>query len=220
MKKIITILASILIVILSVFLLISCIGINNTPATKDKSVTKILALGDSIAGGVVGTYPEKERNNYSYLELVGQINEFSYKNLAIGGSKTKDLCNYVLQKQSNKENNPIKPIMEADIIIISILGNDFLNNRLPEHFKNSLETPPNFTEYDAVLSESYNNIDKIVKRIRKLNSGVTLIFQTLYNPVYPDSSNLMRPGYREVYTRPLSSWSNRRRFLRHDCRFN
>ncbi|HQC54789.1 MAG TPA: GDSL-type esterase/lipase family protein [Clostridia bacterium] len=184
-----------LIIVLLSFLLTSCLFTNTDRA--DNSSTKILALGDSIAGGIIGTYPASERNNYSYLELVGQINKFSYKNLAIGGSKTEQLRDYVLQNQSNEQNNPIKPIMEADIIIISILGNDFLNKELPEHFKDSLETPPIFTKYDAILSASYSNIDKIVKRIRKLNSDVTLIFQTLYNPVYPNSSNIMKPDYRQ-----------------------
>jgi len=83
--------------------------------------------------------------------------------LAIGGSETKDLLDYILQKRFKDRTNPTKPITEADVIVISILGNDLLNHGFPEHLKNSLETPPSFTGYDAVLSESYKNLDKIVK---------------------------------------------------------
>lgn len=198
MKKITALLTS-LIVTLSVFLLGSCIGTTNTQSTikRRKPATKILALGDSIAEGIIGTDPESERNNYSYLEVVGQINKFSYENLAIGGSETKHLLNYILGEQFKDRTNPTKPITEADVIVISILGNDLLEHDFYKHLDNSLKTPPSFTGYDAVLSESYKNLDKIVKQIRKLNSDATLIFQTLYNPIYPGSSKLMTPTCRQ-----------------------
>jgi lysophospholipase L1-like esterase len=199
LKKTTALLTSILIIILSVFLLGSCFGTNDTPPTtkRRRPVTKILALGDSIAEGIIGTEPESERNNYSYLEVVGQINKVSYENLAIGGSETKDLLDYILLKRFKDRPNPTTPITEADVIVISILGNDLLNHGFPEHLKNSLKSPPSFTGYDAVLSSSYKNLDKIVQRIRVLNSDATLIFQTLYNPIYPGSSKLMTPDYRQ-----------------------
>jgi lysophospholipase L1-like esterase len=194
-KKKTTLFICILIIILLISLLSSCQTTNVGNQRIDNSSIKIIALGDSIAEGKIGVSPESERNNYSYLEVVGKINGFSYQNLAIAGYKTSDLLNYVLQK--NESAAPIKAIKEATIIVVSILGNDLLENDFTTYFVQAISKPASYDSYDQVLTQSYSNIEAIVERIKVLNKDAYLIFQTLYNPMYPGSSKLMTPSFKQ-----------------------
>jgi lysophospholipase L1-like esterase len=152
----------------------------------DNSGTKLLVLGDSIAEAILGPTPITERENYSYCGIVGQINGYTYNNRSISGHTTAQCLEYVSQTEDTTAYVPITLIKEADVIEISILGNDLLQN----NFNTKLIAALNgdFTKVDEILGKSYDNIDGIVKRIKELNPDVTLIIQTVYNPVYPGST--------------------------------
>lgn len=151
----------------------------------DNSDIKLVVLGDSIAEAVLGPSPISEREYYSYCTLLGQINGFIYHNRAVSGYETKHLLEYLNREKDDSAYVHLTRVREADVIVISILGNDFLLNGFNENVISSMND--DYTAADAILEKSYQNIDGIVKRIRSLNPDVELIIQTVYNPVYPES---------------------------------
>ena len=151
----------------------------------DNSDIKLVVLGDSIAEAVLGPSPISEREDYSYCSLLGQINGFTYHNRAVSGYETKHLLEYISREKDDSAYAHITKIKEADVIVISILGNDFLLNGFNENIISAMND--DYTRADAILANSYVNIDGIVKRIRTLNPDVELIIQTVYNPMFPES---------------------------------
>ena len=169
---------------------VSCENKEEGKENVDNSQTKIIVLGDSIAEGVLGPTPVVERDNYSYLGVVGQINGFTYRNRAISGHKSGQLLEYISREADDTAYAPITHIMEADVIVVSILGNDLLQVGFSKYVMKALETPADYTEVDALLDESYSNIEGIVARLKELNPDAELLIQTVYNPMYPGSTTM------------------------------
>jgi len=148
--------------------------------TKAEEPTLVLFLGDSIAEGVAGPTPVVERESYAYYGIIGNINGYEYYNRGVSGATTKTLAAYV-QKEDDGINMVESLITTADVIHISIIGNDLLNTNRDQMLINAANG-----NFDYVLSKKATakaNITKIIQRIRTLNPDVTLILQTLYNPV-------------------------------------
>lgn len=131
---------------------------------------KLVMLGDSIAWGT-GVYNSEEA---CYGRIVANTNGYEYANYAVDGTRSWDL----LEKIEVPE---VKQSVEtADIINISIGGNDYLQQNLlvivPEVLLGIDENMDNieedFGEYFA----------QIIERIKELNPEVTIIVNTLYNP--------------------------------------
>lgn len=188
-KKLILITACVMAIVITACFFLSCED-KDKEDNANRSDTKIIVLGDSIAEGVLGPSPVIERDNYSYLGVVGQINGFTYRNRAISGHKTGQLLDYISREADDTAYAPITAIMEADVIVVSILGNDLLQVGFSQYVMAALETPADYTEVDEILAESYSNIEGIVARIKELNSEAELIFQTVYNPMYPGSTTM------------------------------
>ena len=94
------------------------------------SQQKVLFLGDSIAEGIAGPSPLEQRNNYAYYGILGQINGYTYNNRAISGNLTGDFLSYIMRDDCDAYvTNTL--IREADIICISISGNDMLFSNFP-----------------------------------------------------------------------------------------
>ena len=73
-------------------------------------------------------------------------------------------------------------IKNANVIHVSILGNDLLQNNLGETM---LKYAQNDTVVlDQILAQSVVNFAEIVATLKELNPDALLIFQTVYNPVY------------------------------------
>lgn len=100
---------------------------DDTAAPKE---TVMLFLGDSIAEGIAGPAPIESRAEYSYYAILGEINGYSYHNRAISGNQTHELLEYVSREEEDAYLTKTL-IQEADIISISITGNDFLWNDFP-----------------------------------------------------------------------------------------
>ncbi|MBQ7653216.1 MAG: hypothetical protein IJS93_02475 [Clostridia bacterium] len=98
--------------------------------TIDYSNKKIVFLGDSIAEGIIGVSPEEERVNNAYYGILGQINGFEYENRAISGQQSGEMLQFISTEESDA-NMPISHIKTADIICISITGNDLLWHNFP-----------------------------------------------------------------------------------------
>lgn len=162
----------------SLFTLFSCK--KKQPAPKPL----VLFLGDSIAEAVAGPTPLTERESYGYYGIIGNINEYEYYNRGVSGSTTQNLLRYV-QKENDGINMVETLISTADVIHISIIGNDLLNTN---HSDLMLAAADGDTA--AVLrtkEEAKANIASVIDRIRSLNPDVTLLLQTLYNPAGEDS---------------------------------
>lgn len=168
---------------------IAVVAVCNPPykdaETPDRSDVKILYLGDSIAEGVAGPSPVIERQNYVYPSIIGEINGFTYVNRAVSGHTTQDMLEYISREEDENAYTHITHIKTANIISVSILGNDLLQTNFNVFVRNAIDGT--FDAVDAVLMKSYQNVDKIVKRLKELNPDATLLFQTVYNPVFPES---------------------------------
>ncbi len=139
----------------------------------------MLFLGDSIGEALAGPTPLTEREDYGYYGLIGNINGYEYYNRAVTGYTTLDLLNYV-QRDDDGINMTKSLISTADIIHISILGNDFLNS---SHSQMMIDLSNEvYTRIQVRQENASNNIDQTIKIIRELNPNATLILQTLYNP--------------------------------------
>lgn len=98
---------------------------------NDKNLN-IVFLGDSIAEALIGPSPLSQRDNYGYYALVGKCNGFNYYNHAISGHKTStgitsdDGLLEVLQRDTENAALLKTHIQQADIVHISVLGNNAL----------------------------------------------------------------------------------------------
>ncbi len=165
----------------------------------------MLVLGDSISTGY-GLTNYKEGNNYntdSYANLLAKkyklTQESDYLNYAIDGQTSLELYSRV------KSGNYDEEIKKADLVLISIGGNDllsallqFMKNTMGESFltEDESDTSFDFTNPDILenLNEMVktisNNISKlksnligITDRIHELSPNAEIIFQTVYNPL-------------------------------------
>lgn len=149
---------------------------------NDHPEVEILFLGDSIAEGVLGPSPVIERERYAYPSIVGTINGFTYRNRAVSGHKSYQMLEYISQEEDDTSLAPISHIKTADIISVSIIGNDLLQSYFNRQMRDAMDDY--YEDVDEILESSYENLDGIVKRIRELNPDVTLVIQTVYNPIF------------------------------------
>ena len=153
------------------------------PATSEEK-TRMLFLGDSIGEAIAGTTPLTERETYGYYGIIGNINGFEYYNRAVTGYTTEDLA--ALVKREDDGINMVRSLITtADIIHISIIGNDFLNSN---HSQMLIDLADN--KYDRIVTRQAAAkvyLKETLDRIRSLNPDVVILIQTLYNPADVDS---------------------------------
>lgn len=166
---------------LIVVLLIVCcacallvVGYNNKPI-------EIVYLGDSIAEGIAGMSPISERERYSYYGLIGTRNEYIYRNRGVSGYKSSDLLKFI-----KKEDTGVKItqtlLKNADIIHVSILGNDLLLNDLGQIIVAAAQD--DFTIINNIIERSRENFAEIVSVLKGYNPNAVIFFQNVYNPVF------------------------------------
>ena len=141
-----------------------------------------LVLGDSIAYGS-GVANAKEA---CYGKIVADTNGYEYANFAIPGHTTTNL----IKRLSEKE--VIEAVEKADIISISIGGNDFLMSNLVGLMFDSMVLG-NHAKYDEIAEGFYANFSKIMDIINEHNADAVVLMQTLYNP----QSGYLRQPYQE-----------------------
>ena len=172
MKKLIAILLS-LVMIFAVFSI--CVYAENEKPFY-------LVLGDSIAFGS-GLTNSREA---CYGKIVADTNGYDYANHSIPGHTTTNLINRL------NEETVISDLKKADIISISIGGNDFLMSNLIGLMFDSIVLDDH-TEYDKIAEGFYTNFCKIVEIINSHNEDAVILMQTLYNP----QSGYLRAPYQE-----------------------
>ncbi|MDE6302654.1 MAG: hypothetical protein K2M36_03600, partial [Clostridia bacterium] len=105
------------------------------PQPADDAYT-IVYIGDSIAEALIGPSPLGERDNYGYYALVGRVNGFKYYNHSVSGHKTSTGIvsgDGLLEMISREDENGAlmrSHLQEADMIHISVLGNNLLQYNL------------------------------------------------------------------------------------------
>lgn len=161
MKKIIS-------VFLAVCMLFAFAAVCGAAGTKS-----LVVCGDSIAQG----YGIKNPDDASYGKILADTLGYTYKNFGHDGDRSTDL----LEKINGNKKGIADAIKKADLIIISIGGNDFIKPKteLPARI---LPAAIGITDnVDAVQKEFEANFAEIISRVKKLNSRADLIVQTVYN---------------------------------------
>ena len=177
--------------------LIASVLVSCQKKQEEEQQATYLFLGDSIAEALLGPSPISERDSYGYYSIVGQINGARYINRAISGLTSNGFVNSLCQRRYFEEDDGFYReywIKNADVIFISMLGNDVLCSDMIEF---AIETGKASTAAgEIVLSADYQtklnnrcipNMREGMERIYELNPNVTVIWQTLYNPFFDDS---------------------------------
>lgn len=172
MKKIVSIL-------ICISMLISVVGISAF-AAEDKPF--YLVLGDSIAYGSGLGNPREA----CYGQVVADTNGYDYVNHSIPGHTTSNLINRL------GEDTVVADLKKADIISISIGGNNFLMNNLFGLMYDSI-VMDDHTKYDEIADNFYDEFSEIMDIINTHNDDAVVLMQTLYNP----QSGYLRAPYQQ-----------------------
>ncbi len=141
-----------------------------------------LVLGDSIAYGS-GLSNSREA---CYGKIVADTNGYDYVNHSVPGHTTTNLINRL------SDETVIADLEKADIISISIGGNDFLMSNLIDLMFDSI-VKDDHTEFDRIAESFYSNFCKIIDIINLHNEDAVILMQTLYNP----QSGYLRAPYQQ-----------------------
>lgn len=130
---------------------------------------RILALGDSLAFGIGDEGNLGFLKRYEGLLKKEKNQEVESINLSIPGYKSDQLLQLLISQENNEE------IKAADIIIISIGGNDIKNIEYTDEISTEIV-------YREALKKYKVNLESSIKEIRKLNPNTQLAIVGLYDP--------------------------------------
>lgn len=152
---------------------------------------KIVFLGDSIAEAIAGPSPLSERENYGYYALIGKRNEYVYVNRSVSGHKTSDMLEYI-SRDDEDAMMTASHLKTADIIQVSILGNDILQSDISGLLVELVkqyhgEIAEEDTAREQILVSSRINFAAIIAKLKEINPSAKIFIQTVYNPVYAGS---------------------------------
>lgn len=176
--------------VLVIVMLACCVAVL-AACNDDKAVekTEIVYLGDSIAEGILGASPLGLRHEYAYANVLGRRNDLTYYNHSVSGHLTKDL-RAILENEDldyDMARGLLLHVSEADIIHVSILGNDLLQSMN----MNAVVLEAAQDKYDiinGIAATASGNIAVIVDRLKELNPDALIIFQNVYNPLSEKST--------------------------------
>ena len=181
--------------VLVIVMLACCVAVL-AACNDDKAVekTEIVYLGDSIAEGILGASPLGLRHEYAYANVLGRRNDLTYYNHSVSGHLTKDL-RAILENEDldyDMARGLLLHVSEADIIHVSILGNDLLQSMN----MNAVVLEAAQDKYDiinGIAATASANIAVIVDRLKELNPDALIIFQNVYNPLSEKSTLVDEP---------------------------
>ena len=169
--------------IISVILaiLIAVIPFSSAFAAEEK--LNYLVLGDSIGFGAGIVNPDEA----CYGRIVADTNGYNYKNFSVNGYSTDALLAHI-KLPTVKE-----AITEADIISLSIGGNDFLTANMVQ-LCGEAAFLKDYSTFDEISAKFYENYCKIISEIKDLNPDAVILAQTLYNPMYNAARSVYQAG--------------------------
>lgn len=178
--------------ILSTLLALMMLLMAAIPAFAEENALNYLVLGDSIGYGA-GVLNSDEA---CFGRIVADTAGFNFKNDAVNGYRTADLIAYL-------NNDRIKAdVAEADIISISIGGNDFLRGDMANLIAEAQNG--DYSRFDEIAADFYVNFCTIIETIKTINPDAVILAQTLYNPgvdfikeVYQQGADRLNAGYRK-----------------------
>lgn len=149
--------------------LISCLS--GVFACAEEEKTFYLVMGDSIGFGS----GLKNSREACYGKIVADTEGYDYANDAIPGHTTQNLLNRL------KEESVKGHVKQADIISISIGGNNFLLGNIAKVLFDVI-VMDDTTSAEKIIEGFYADFCEIIKTIRSLNPDAVILMQTLYNP--------------------------------------
>lgn len=177
---------------------VSALCITDVNAAESKG--KLVVLGDSISSG----YGLND-GEYNYGEILGEYLDYDVENYAVPGLTTQGLVDKIA------ETNVKQAISDADLIVVSIGGNDFIStarDKFSEKFGEiddltdfnylfsllSQDTVSSLailgslysTEFPQACDTAINNITEINNTISSLNPDADVVFQNVYDPFQLD----------------------------------
>lgn len=164
--------------ILSLVILCGCFSVTASAAGKYNYVV----LGDSIAygSGLVNA------SDACYGKMVADTCGFGYENHAVPGATTTELVYKLTEKAVRSD------LARADIISISIGGNDFLNELSDLMYSAIVEK--DYKQFDLIEFGIYSNISNVIDSIREVNGDAVILLQTLYNPQFDYLKKVYQQG--------------------------
>lgn len=163
-------------VISAVILIISMISFGSFAADEDAK--NYLVIGDSIAEGFGISNPDES----AYGKIVADTNGYNYKNNGIMGRNSSTLLTHLTQDEQFMED-----VEWADIISVSIGGNDFLLDHAPLLIIQGLIFN-DYKKFDKIGETFYDNFSKCMEQIRTLNPDAVVLVQTIYTAWNSDFS--------------------------------
>lgn len=149
--------------------LVICIGMVSVSASAKEKLNYLL-LGDSIAEG----FGIKNPDEASYGKIIADTNGFNYKNDAIMGRNSVGLVNHLTNDEEYINN-----VKWADIISVSIGGNDFLLDHAALLIAEGIIFN-DYSKFDKIGETFYENFSKSMNRIHEINPNAKVFVQLLY----------------------------------------
>lgn len=180
----------ILAVVLSLVLAFSCMSII---AFAEEETVDYVVLGDSIAfgAGMINTVEA------CYGKIVAETNGYNYVNHSIPG-----ITSGVLRDML-KTDAVLDSVKNAEIISISIGGNNFLTNNIVGLAYDCL-VKKDLSNFDKIAGVFYDEFCEIMDIINENNPDAVVLMQTLYNPqtkaagiVYAEGGNRLNEMIRK-----------------------
>lgn len=129
-----------------------------------------LVIGDSIAEGFGISNPDES----AYGRIVADTNGYNYINDGIMGRNSATLL-----KRLTEDESFMADVEWADIISVSIGGNDFLLDHAPLLIIQGLVFN-DYAKFDKIGETFYDNFSKCMEQIRTLNPDAVVLVQTIY----------------------------------------
>ena len=172
--------------ITTAFILIAILMIPTFAANKKETY---LVLGDSIGAGTGLSNPSTS----AYGKIVAETEGYDYINDAVAGHTTQDLLSRL------KEDKVKEDAKKADVISISIGGNNFLHNNIAT-MVSRLNSTGDMSEVEEIAKNMKTDLDEIVKQIRNINYGSVILLQTLYNPLGSNGGEMLDKALEKINT--------------------
>lgn len=161
--------------------------------TRTVSGIHVVGIGDSITSGF------GVRKEESYLQVFckqlekNQQQSVTFQNLAIDGITSKQLVMRLNDESFQKE------VKKADYLLMSIGGNDFLNE-FATHLSTYLINADDYPRISEIQTELLDNIKKIYEQLYLLNPEMEVFVVPLYNPYYKylKSNEVLVQKFQEV----------------------
>ena len=171
----------------------------------------LAVIGDSIAYGL-----GIENKDDIYGNIVANERDYTLTNDAVNGYTTTDVLNLVEKNDKAKIH-----LKQAETIVISVGGNDFLQLRNNLDFTEILEVIEKGKDSKMIknmLKTVKQNLRSIHENIRELNPKAKIVLQTVYNPFLGQSDKftellcqlveMFREDYTQIYFDEAKTDSN------------